>query len=244
MMFVAAFFLALISHWHVMHIQVEPRPISRPKRQAIRPGIGPMRSPVFRIVAFIAVIIHLAFFTILPVVPLHLVENLGATESFMALFGIAELTAAALICLFTERIATMIGTRRMIGLAMVGTALAAMNLAMTPSLGLALLGGALSGGSWAMATIGLLSYFTETTRDLSDEEMTRYSTVYHQVIYLAAFIGPLLGSGLANSGVDLVLVILFGAGLRLVSGIIIYQIGAARAASPLHMLRVRATRRY
>lgn len=242
-MFVVAFLLALMSHWHVMRVRVAPRPIVRPNRETIRPGISPLRSPVFQKVAFAAVIIHVAFFAILPVTPLHLVETLGATESFMAFFGIAELTAAALICLFTERLALAIGTRRMIGLAMIGTALSAIIMATADALPITLVGAAISGASWTAATIGLFSYFAESTRDLSAEEITRYSTVYHQVIFLAAFIGPMVGSNMANNGMSLVLVMLFGAVLRMISGGLMYQIDMLWALPMGRLRRARAYRR-
>jgi hypothetical protein len=47
--------------------------------------------------------------------------------------------------------------------------------------------------------------------------MTSYSGAYHQVMALALFVGPMIGSLLANGGVDLVSVILIGAALRLIA---------------------------
>jgi hypothetical protein len=51
--------------------------------------------------------------------------------------------------------------------------------------------------------------------------MTRYTTLFHQLIFIAAFIGPMVGSNLANAGISLMLVLMAGAGLRLLAGGII-----------------------
>lgn len=225
-MFIFAFLVAMISHWHVLRVRVQPVVVERPKRHVrqTQPSVSPLRSPAFIQTIIIAVVLHIGFFSILPVTPLHLVQTLGATEGFMALFGTAELTAAALICLFTDRIARRIGHRRMVGLAMIGTAIASAIMAAAHTLPVTLIGAAISGAAWSATTIGLFGVFTESVRDVDDTEMPRYSTLYHQVIFLAAFIGPMLGSNLANAGISLVVVMLGGTALRLLAAGTILQL--------------------
>ncbi|MBZ0302217.1 MAG: MFS transporter, partial [Anaerolineae bacterium] len=167
---------------------------------------------------FIGVVIHLGFFAILPVTPLHLVESLGAAEGFMALFGVAEISAAALISLFTDRIAARIGNRKMIGIAMIGTAAAALIMALAQQLPITLVAAAISGASWTAATVGLFGVLIESTHDVAPADMTRYSTIYNQFIFMAAFIGPMIGSNLANSGLNLVPVMLMGVVMRMLAG--------------------------
>lgn len=237
-MFLAAFGLALVSHWFVMRIKVNPAPVARQQaaRVAFKPNLEPLRSPMFSRAVITGVIIHIGFMSIVPVTPLHLVENLGATEGFMALFGIAELTAAALVCIFTNRLSARIGNRKMVGVAMFGTMIAAMIFATAQGLPVTLIGAAFSGASWTTAAIGLYGLFTEGTRDVPTEQMTRYTTLYHQIVYLSAFVGPMIGSNLANSGASLVMVMLVGALLRFMAGTSIMQLDTLFAA-PAQALR-------
>jgi MFS family permease len=214
-MFLAAFALALISHLQLIRVKVKPAPITRYHAPT---DAAPLKSPMFQKVLFIGVAIHIGFFAILPITPLHLVDTLGANEGFMALFGLAEISAAAGISLLTSRIAAKIGYQKMVGLSMVGTAIAALILATAQNLPITIIAAAFSGASWTAATIGLFGTFTDSTHDVPNADMTRYATIYHQLIFIAAFIGPLIGSNLANAGLPLTMVILLGVCLRLLAG--------------------------
>ena len=215
-MFLAAFAIALLSQLELMRVKVEPVPVKlQPRGES---STRPLQSRTFQKTIFIAVALHIGFFAILPVTPLHLVRTLGATEGFMALFGIAEIGSAAVISLFTSRIIARIGNRKMVGLAMLATALAALIMALAQSLPVTLIAGAISGAAWTAATIGLFGIFVETTHDIPTSDMMRYTTVYHQLIFIAAFVGPMIGSNLANAGVNLVVVMMIGVVFRVVTG--------------------------
>jgi MFS family permease len=212
-MFVLAFILALISMWHVMKIHCLPTQVIHKEETAVR--INPWRSHKFQEIALIAAIIHIAFLSNHPLTPLHLIDNLRASESYMGVFALVELAAAAGLAVCASRIAKLIGNRGLIALMMVGTGAGSILLALTPNLGLALPAGALSLGAWTAATIGLFSYFSENT---PTEGKAQYTVAYLQVISVATFIGPIIGSTLHSAGIDLVGVILVGGGLRLMSG--------------------------
>ena len=235
-MFLVAFMLALVSHLYVMKIRVIPVEVEKHSKVQMQSRAVPLRSPLFQRAVVTGVIIHIGFMSIVPVTPLHLVENLGATEGFMALFGIAELAAAALICMFTDRFARQYGNRKMVGLAMLGTTAAALILAFAQNLPITLLAAALSGASWTAAAIGLYGMFTESTQDVPLKDMTRYTTTYHQIIYVAAFIGPMIGSNMANAGMNLVMVLMFGMLLRVISGVSVLQLESLFGA-PVTALR-------
>jgi MFS family permease len=217
-MFLAAFVLAMMSQIVLMRVRVESSAPSAPVRVLPVMKDTPLHQHQFQKTLFVSVIIHLGFFAIVPVTPLHLVRSLGAAEGFMALFGLAEIGAAAIISIFTTQIAVAIGYRRMIGLAMIGTAVAALLLATAITPAIALLAAAISGAAWTTATVGLFGLFMHTTSNVSRADMTRYTTVYHQVIFVAAFIGPMIGSQLAQAGAPLLAVMLLGATLRLAAG--------------------------
>jgi MFS family permease len=211
-MFLLAFVFALWSLRHCMGVRI----ITPIKAPAQSPRVNPWRSPAFRRVALVAGVIHVAFTSILAITPLHLVNNLGATEGFMALFGLIELGAGASVAVLTPRLVHRFGNRGMIALAMVGTAVAAIIFALSPNLYVTLVGAALSGASWtAAAMVGLFAYFNEST---PADQMMPYSTAYHQIIGLSAFIGPMIGSTLASGGMNLATVLMIGAALRFFAG--------------------------
>lgn len=238
-MFLIAFLAALFSQIHVLRIRVQPAPVVAQRRVV---SAQPLRQGAFQRTVVIALIIHLSFFALIPVTPLHLVRTLGASEGFVALFGIAELMAAATVCMFTDRIIQRIGSRAMVGFAMLGTALAALILAGAHNLPVTLITGAISGASWTAATIGLFGVFTDSTHNVPMGEMTNYTIIYHQVIYLAAFVGPLIGSNLAHAGLSLVFVMVVGALLRLAAGGAVLKLDALWTLTAHHSRR--AYRRY
>jgi MFS family permease len=241
-MFLAAFAIALISHLQLMRVKVKPVKVTLPSRSESR--VNPLQTPAFVKTILVGVIIHIGFLAIVPVTPLHLVNSLGATEGFMALFGIAEIGSAALISLVTGRIAAKIGNRKMVGLSMIATAGAALIFTAAQNLPVTLIGAALSGASWTAATIGLFGMFIESTRDVANEDLTRFTTPYHQFIFVAAFVGPMIGSNLANGGIDLITVMILGVVLRLIAANLVLNLDsiAARLA-PVQRLG-RAYRRF
>jgi len=216
-MFGLAFILALVSLWHVMKIHVLPASAPRPTR--VESGINPWRSPKFQQVVFITAVIHIAFFSVFPLTPLHLVNQLNASEVFMGVYALSELAAGAGAALLAGRIAARIGNRSMIALSMTGTGIGSIMVALAPSLAFTLPAGAILGASWTAAGIALFAYFSETT---PAEDKARYTVAYTQIVFLATFLGPLIGTGLRNAGINLAAVILVGALLRLLSACLIH----------------------
>lgn len=234
-MFLAAFILALVSQWYVMKIHVESEETTAAPQ--IISTAKPLRSPLFQRAILIGVIIHIGFMAVVPITPLRLVNDLNANEGFMAVFGIAELASAAFICVFTDRLIKYFGNRKMIALAMFGTAASAFVLASAHELPITLIAAALSGVSWTVAAIGLYGLFVESTHKLPMHDMTRYTTIYNQIIYIAAFIGPMIGSNLANTGLSLVTVILIGGFLRSVAGLSVLYLEALFTVPTLKLRR-------
>lgn len=217
-MFLLSFLLALVSHWYVTKVQLPPAPATMAQYHS---DAAPLRSPVYQLMIFCVVIAHIGYFALLPVIPLHLVNNLNANEGFMALFGIAEIIGASIICLFTDRIIRQIGNRRTIALCLIASAVASLIMAVTHNLPITLFGAAIAGAAWTAAAVAMFGSFVESTEGVSSQDMTRYTTVYHQMAYIAAFIGPMIGSNMANAGVSLGVVMLIGTLLRLLSGVAI-----------------------
>jgi MFS family permease len=211
-MFVMAFIFVMLSLWHVFRVKVlYPMPVLPAKTISTGQDTGFWRTPNFLMVIFVVLITHVAFLSVRAMVPLHLVEGMGAKEEFIAWFGLAELMGGALCAYFANTILRHIGARMLIVWSMVGTAAAMAMIALAPSLPLTLIGGALNGGAWTAAGVGIFAYFLERT---PAQHMQRGTILYQQVISVGIFVGPLIGSLLADSGMSLVTVLLIGAALR------------------------------
>ena len=215
-MYVVAFLFSLVSLWHVQAIrEIEPATLPEHVRGAAR---ALLRTPVFRRVASTTALVHLSFYAILPIIPLWLVRRYDADEEFLSIFGLVEIAAAALIASQTGRIVRQIGTRPTIAISMAFTGVAAVLLAVAPSLPATLLAAAISGAAWTAGSIGVFMFFSENT---PPDNVTHFSTAYNQVISLSIFVGPLLGSQLASALSNLSVVLLIGAALRLVAAALI-----------------------
>ncbi len=221
-MYVTAFALSLVSHFNV--IKVRPV-IAEPPPATDRPAVRPWKSPAFRRVAFVTVVMHIAFFSIAPLVTLRLVSELDADEAFMSIFTLFELAAAATSAALTPRMVKRVGNRAIIAGGMIGSALAGAILAAAPSLPLTLIGAAISGACWTTAAISAFNYFSQST---PVEGVTRYTTAYNQIVMLSIFIGPLLGSQLAETALSVSAVMGMGSVLRLLAGLIILAAMSSR----------------
>ncbi|HMM29006.1 MAG: MFS transporter [Chloroflexota bacterium] len=215
-MFVAAFAVSLISLWHVQALrEINPSTMPQRVKGAMR---ALLRTPVFQRVASTSTLVHLSFFSILPIIPLWLVNRFDADEQFLSYFGLVEIAAAALIATQTGRIVRRLGTRATIAAGLAITGVAAGLLAAAPSLPVTLVAAAISGAAWTATSISVFTYFSENT---PPENVTHFSTAYNQVVSLAIFVGPLLGSQLAGLLPDLSVVLLIGAVLRLAAAALI-----------------------
>lgn len=210
--FVLAFILSMVSFWHVWSVRLGAPSL---KPSAILKAVNPLRDPNFQRVAFVVTMMYLSFCSVNSLVSLHLVKHLGAGEVFIGgPFALAELLAGAGMALCAKNLIDRLSSRLTMGLAMVGTSAGVMLMAVAPNLYVALIASALTGASWTGANIALFAFFTENT---PKEQMTRYTTVYNQVLFLASFLGPFIGNGLVDLRIPLVSVLLIGGALRLVA---------------------------
>ncbi len=218
LLFGFAFLMTLMSSWHITHVKPSVQRVSRPTTQEnARPRTNPFKSPTFQMICFIIFVTHMSFFSVAALVPLHLVKNLGATETFMGLYGVAELASSAIIAMFTSQLIARFGSRTMIAVGMVGTGMSLFVVASAASLPVALIGSAIGGASWTTTAVGLFSLFSELT---PLDEKTPYTIAYNQSIYIAMFIGPLIGKSLSSAGMPLVTILIVAAVLRVLAGIL------------------------
>jgi len=213
-MFGGAFALSLVSFWHLN--QTRPIVASTAEKQ-ITSLRQPWQDARFRGVALMSAVVFLAFLSIVPMIPLRLVNELGASEGFVAIYGLFELAGGTVGAALTVRIVRHIGNRVMLGIAMIGTAVGVLIMALTSTLPVTLIAAVVMGATWTIADIGQFSLFSES---VPLQNSTSYTTAYLQLVSICAFVGPMIGSLMTSAGVDLALVLMIGALLRLLAGLL------------------------
>jgi MFS family permease len=218
-MFLVAFVCTLFSLRSTMKLKViYPQPIDSPDER--KPA--PWHVENFMPAPLLGAAMHIAIFIIAPIIPMRLVDELGFGEGFMAVFGMLELSGAAVMALRTNWLVERIGHTTMIGLTMIAAAVATALLAFATNTYLILAASALIGATWGAAQVGLFGFFSNNA---PSHDMTRYTTFYHCIIFLAMFVGPMLGSAFAQAGVNLVFILLVGAVLRALVGFAALHMG-------------------
>lgn len=214
-MYIIAFFLTMVSLWHVD--QTRPIFVQVPAEQKSSEKFRPFANHGFQRVSFVVMLTHIAFFSVVPLVPLYLVEEYHASAIFIAIFALFELAAGAMISPYMDRISKRIGNRGMIAFGMMGTCLAAGIIVLAVSPIFALISAWIGGAAWTLANNGIFGFFSQST---PQADKTRFTTIYTQTIFLGVFIGPLVGSFMVNQGLSLMTVILIAGAMRLSAGLL------------------------
>ncbi|MCA9885618.1 MAG: MFS transporter [Anaerolineae bacterium] len=214
-MFVMAFVFSMVSQWHITKLKPIV-PEQKPKRQPYD-LMKRLRDTKFQSVALITLASYVGFFAIIAVIPLHMEQNLGVTEGFMAIYGVFELVTAAFAASRIDWLVQRLGNRKVAALGMVGTAVSALLFAVAPNMWFTLPAAALSGASWTFAAIAVLGFFSART----EAEDVGAAGVFHQIMFTAMFIGPMLGNGLVSLGLPIAGVLLAGVVIRLLSAVVI-----------------------
>lgn len=213
-MFAVAFALVMVSLWHISRVQTTlPDPLSTEPP----PAVSPWRTRGFQHVAVAALISYLSFYSLRAIIPLRLVEELGAGESFMALYSLVRLVTSVAVALITSRFVRRHGNRTMLALAILFMAGEALILSQSQALSPTLVAAGLGGASWTIVSISLYGYLAQHT-----VAETRSSAAFNQTTYFGMIVGPMIGSALANAGMELVAVLLLGAGFRLAASLVVH----------------------
>jgi len=224
-MFVVAFGFSLVSQWHLGRLRIIYQPTPEEMQRLQPRPVGQLFSePNFLAVAIVSVVAYFAFHLVFAVTPLHLERALKASEGWLGLYGGVEVAAGVFISLRLNSILPRLGNRRIIGYSLVGLALASVFIALSPNMIFALLGAALTGASWTAISICTLGYFTEKT---ARGDM-QASVVFHQLLFVTIFIGPIMGTGIVSMGLSTVAMLLIGAGVRLGGGLLLLFLHSLR----------------
>jgi MFS family permease len=213
--FLVGFSGSLISFSHLIRIKVESKepPASVPLVKLVKQQA---HSPDTRSVVYVTLTSFISFYFIVGVIPVHL-KSLGANEGFIAIFGVVELLAAAASTIMTVRLVRFFGNRSLVAISVMVTAVAAAILGLTANVWVTLIAAAFTGAAWTLADIAMFGYFAER----ANTENVGATMIYNEVMYIGMFIGPLLGNGLLAIGMSTMSVLLIGAGLRLIGGMLV-----------------------
>lgn len=224
-MFITAFAALLVSQWHVHQLRTlfptaAPPPARGSLLARMRATAAVWQVPDFRRVSVVVTALFVAFQALAPIIPLHLVQELGASEGFVAVFGFLELLGAAGASAVAHRLLLRLKHRRALTLGIGGTGFAALLLAAAPSLPFTLPAALISGACWTLTDISQFSFFSLHANAENRRIRTR---AYYQTVSIGLFIGPLLGSTLADTGMSLITVLLLGAALRFGVGVLVQR---------------------
>jgi MFS family permease len=172
------------------------------------------RTPECWSIVFVVFVTHLAFFSVQPMIQVHVVKDLGATEEFIAWFGLVELLAAAFAGMFADHLLSKIGPRQLIAATIGATGVSVLIVALAPSLNVTLIPAAISGAAWTTASVAFFGFLMERTAAPNMQGMTM---IFNQVVGLGQFAGSMFGSALASTGMQLGAILGIGAVLRLTS---------------------------
>ncbi|MCL4247792.1 MAG: hypothetical protein KJ065_06565 [Anaerolineae bacterium] len=215
LMFIASFGFALLSLWHCTRI--EPIFGSQTSHYSSRAILSAWHAREFRSLVATMVVTFVAFYSVYALVNYRLVEQLGADESYMAVYALIELAAGALISHFAPRIVARLGHRGATAIAMGLTAIPLVILATTSSLWIAAISAVISGAAWTfVAMVGIVGLYVQA---VPVAEATAYGVAYHQIYGLAIFAAPFLGTFLVTSGIHIEHALITGAALRLLAGL-------------------------
>jgi MFS family permease len=227
LMFIVAFVAALMSMWHLNKVRPlfleETKPLQ--KSAPAEPTIHPLRVPAFRNAVIVAGLSYLSFFATFPVLPMRLMNELGAGEGMMGFYALIELMAAAAVAVFMVKIVKRLGNTGMVGVSLVATAIGSLWVSVAPSATWALLAGVFIGAGWSTAEIGLFGLLTEV---MPVRDAARYTRLFSQTSWIAIFIAPFIGTQLVELGVPLTQVLLFGAVLRGLAGLAVLFLFSSR----------------
>jgi MFS family permease len=218
LMFLGAFAFGMLSLWHVIHVKrlEQTRATSTSTMRAVsivtrRPIKEALCDKRLLSVLLMVIVMHFAQSFISAPLPIHL-ANLGAKEGFLAVLGMIELAASGLITLLLQHWLKKWGAKRVMIGALMMMSCSAFLTANAPALWVTLIGAALGGASWTCGSIAVLEFYTQRT-DRSDVQATM---LWHQLLFLSMFVGPMVGSMVVKMGITPFHAMMLGGGLRLI----------------------------
>lgn len=216
-MFVAAFAFSMVSQVLVMR----SRTVYPTRVEVVEAHVKPVRLwklPGWGSLMLAVLVTHLSFLAANAFIPLYLINRMGADEAFVGIFGMVELIGGVTGGLLAVRLIRRFGAKALTAVALAVTALAPLVVLLSTGLPLTLLAGFSTGVGWTLVAIGLLAMLNDRT---PEEAMPRATRLYHQLVAVGIFVGPMVGGTLANGLIDLSTLLVLGIVLRVLGAVLI-----------------------
>jgi predicted MFS family arabinose efflux permease len=209
--FLLAFLAGFMSWWNIRKIVTPNLDQLTKVHMVIKNTESVWAYKPFQRFAVITVVVNVSVFMAGPLVQLHWVRGLGATDSWISLFGIFEMAAGALLTLRIAPLLRRFGARKLIIATTFATAVQMVIFAVTPILPPILIGQVLFGAGWFAVNVLLYNRMVEI---VPAEEISRFAATYQMLINASLFVGPLIGTFLIQNIMTIPAAMLLIAGMR------------------------------
>jgi predicted MFS family arabinose efflux permease len=217
-----AFAASFVAWLNIVRVKVPDTPHVDPA-QAAAPRINVWKHPEFARFMVSVVVICTGVFMAAPLVQLHLVRGLHASDAWISVFGLFEMGAGALFTLRLDRLIGRFGTGTLMIVTAFATIFQTLILSLTTTLPPFIVGQIAFGMGWF--SLGVLMY-NRLTEIAPPDDFPRYATVYQMLVNLSLFIGPLIGTFLIEYVMTVPAALLVVAAVR--SGAAIWTLVANR----------------
>ena len=189
-LFLVGFAASLLSWWSMTRIRVADRQPVRVARKPWREQLtGILSLSRFLKYVFIVWVLQLGLGMVVPLMPLHAVRQLGASDAQVSLIVTTVSASSVIGSLLTRRIMVRIGRERMLQAGAVGYLFYPLFLSLAPGVGWLIPAAAVGGFFSATISVTLFDNLLAVT---PDGDKTGYVSVYNLFVNAALFAGPLL----------------------------------------------------
>jgi predicted MFS family arabinose efflux permease len=219
-----AFAASFMSWRNVQSVKVPDVPRFDPAR-ATSAKIDVWKHPGFVRHMMAVVAICTGVFLAAPLIQLHLVRGLGASDGWISVFGLCEMGAGAVATFYVVRLSSRFGAVKMLTVATFSTFIQVLILGLTPTLPPFLVGSLAFGAGWL--SIGVLM-FNRLTEVVPKEGFPQYAAMYQVVVNFALFAGPLVSTFLIEHWISVPAMLLVVAAVRFGAASLTWALGPRR----------------
>jgi predicted MFS family arabinose efflux permease len=217
--FVLAFVASFLSWLNAQRVKVPDMPHAVPGNVP-SPAVNVWKNQEFVRLMVVIVAICIGVFMASPLIQLHLVRGLDASDAWISVFGLFEMGAGALITLRLDWLINRFGTGRLMVAATFATFLQTIILASITNLPPFIVGSIAFGVGWF--SLGVLMY-NRLIEIAPQDDFPRYAIAYQMLINIALFVGPLISTFLIQHAVTVPAALLLVAAVRFGAGVLTWM---------------------
>jgi len=215
--FVLSFFVSAMSWWNVHRVTIPD--VSPTKQIAKRTNVWSYAP--FRRFAIVTLAVNTSVFMAGPLVQLHLVRGLNASDTWISVLGVIEMAAGAGLMLVMDPLIKRFGTRRLMIVTALMTLVQPAMLGLTPVIPPYIIGVLLFGAGWFAINVLMYNRLVEI---VPPDDLRQYAATYQILINGSLFIGPLIGTFLIENVMTVPAALVFIAVTRLIASLLVWGI--------------------